>query len=182
MRHRSGRVNVAVLVGALVVALPLFAVLVQSFGRNPRAVPDALVGKAAPGFTMTDLEGETHTLAAHAGQPVVINFWSTWCLPCKQEHPLLLKAPTLWPDAQFYGVVYSDDPVLAERYLERAGSAYPHLVDPGGAMAIDYGVAGVPETYFIDEHGVITYKHKGPLTVEAMVQQLGPSPRLGRAP
>jgi cytochrome c biogenesis protein CcmG/thiol:disulfide interchange protein DsbE len=167
--------NWAVLIGGAVLFVPLFIVLVMSFGRDPRAVPDALVGEQAPTFELLDIEGNPHALADHIGKrPVVLNFWSTWCLPCKQEHPLLVQAPAAWPDVAFYGVIYNDEAEKAKRYLERAGSSYPHLVDPGSAIAIDLGVAGVPETYFIDESGRILYKHKGPLTERHLVEILGP--------
>ncbi|TNE86168.1 MAG: redoxin domain-containing protein [Deltaproteobacteria bacterium] len=180
--------NLFLLGGALVVALPLFAVLVMSFGRDPRAVPEPLINQAAPAFDLVDLQGEKHALADHLGkQPVVLNFWSTWCGPCKQEHPLLLRAPRAWPNVAFYGVVYNDEADKAASYLkmegrrpanapfvDEHGQAYPHLVDPGSAVAIDLGVAGVPETYFIDENGKILYKHKGALSERVLVELLGP--------
>lgn len=167
--------NWAVLIGAAVIAVPLFIVLVMSFGRDPRAVPDMLTGTPAPTFELVDLDGNPHALADHIGKrPVVLNFWATWCLPCKQEHPILLRAPSRWPDVAFYGVVYNDEAQKTKRYLERAGASFPHLVDPDGAVAIDLGVTGVPETYFIDPSGTILYKHKGPLSDRMLAEILGP--------
>ncbi|MBW1877631.1 MAG: redoxin family protein, partial [Deltaproteobacteria bacterium] len=101
------------------------------------------------------------------------NFWSTWCVPCKQEHPVLQSAATRYDEVAFFGVLYSDEPVKAKAYLKRAGSTYQTLVDPGGKMAVDYGVAGVPETYFIDANGVITHKQVGPVSWDLLTTLLG---------
>jgi cytochrome c biogenesis protein CcmG/thiol:disulfide interchange protein DsbE len=166
-------VNVPLLVIGLAVVAPLIVLLAVSFGRDPRAVPNALVDKPAPVFSLQSLEGEEVSLAGLEGRPVVLNFWSTWCVPCKVEHPVLQLAATRYEDVAFYGVLYSDEPVKAKGYLKRAGAAYPTLVDPGGKMAVDYGVAGVPETYFIDEKGVITYKQVGPVSWDLLATVLG---------
>lgn len=155
-------------VGALLL-LPLLVLFARSFGNDPRAVPRALEGRPAPEFVLTTLDGAREVkLADFAGKPVVVNFWSTWCGPCKIEHPLLVQAPALHPGVTFLGVLYSDEPEKAEDYLRRAGSGFPHLADPGGRVAIDFGVSGVPETYFIRRDGQIVYKHAGPLSPEVL--------------
>lgn len=157
------KVNWKVLLPGLALVLPLVAILASGFGNDPHALPSMLEGRAAPTFALQDLDGAPHTLEGLRGEPVVLNFWSTWCGPCKFEHPLLLQAAGARPDIHFLGVIYSDEPGAVRRYLARAGSAFPHLVDDGNKVAIDYGVAGVPETFFIDRQGVIVYKHVGPL-------------------
>lgn len=163
-RSRRGRVNGVVLALGLVIILPLLALFALSFGNDPRAVPSVLEGTQAPPFALTSLDGEPISLDALRGKPVVINFWSTWCGPCKQEHPALLDAARRHTDAAFLGVIYNDDPAKCRAWLQRNGQAYPTLDDPTGRTAIDFGVAGVPETYFIDAEGVIRHKHAGPLT------------------
>lgn len=173
-RGREGRVNYLVLLIGLVIAVPLGAVLVLSFGRNPREVPFMLQDQPAPDFRLTTLDGsEQIALDDLRGKKVVINFWSTWCGPCKIEHPVLLAAAKRWPDAAFVGVLYQDEPAKALSYLKREGTSYPHLFDPTGTLSIDYGVAGVPETYFVSEEGVIVYKHIGPVSWELMQSFLG---------
>lgn len=170
----SSRPNYALLAGGLLLVVPFVILLAVSFGRDPRATPDALTGLPAPEFSLVDLDGNVVSLDDFAGRPIVMNFWSTWCQPCKVEHPLLLQAPARYPDAVFLGVVYQDDAGKARRYLDRAGSAYPHLVDASGRLAVDYGVTGVPETYFVGADGRIAYKHKGILTPDVMDALLRP--------
>jgi cytochrome c biogenesis protein CcmG/thiol:disulfide interchange protein DsbE len=156
-------VNVPLLAGGLLTIFAIVALLSVGFTLDPTKLEDRVTGRPAPGFTLVDLDGKTTTLADHAGKPVVINFWSTWCLPCKQEHPVLLEAAERYPDVKFFGVLYNDHPKKASKYLNEVGSNYPHLIDPNSRTAIDYAVTGVPETYFIDREGRIVEKVPWPL-------------------
>ena len=168
------RVNPLFLMAPMVVLLPLVWVLASSFGNNPRAVPSMLVGKQAPQFELKGVSGNAFALRDHANSPVVINFWSTWCVPCKIEHPLLLAAPKNYPDVTFVGVVYGDTEAKVRNHLRREGQSYPQLFDPGGRVAIDYGVAGVPETFFVNTKGEIFHKHSGALNrrvLDALISQ-----------
>ncbi len=126
----------------------------------------------APGFALTTLDGETVDLASLAGKPLVLNFWATWCQPCALEHPNLLAGARRNPGVVFLGVLYGDTPEKAKWYLERAGSAYPTLVDPGQRTAMDYGVGGVPETFFIDREGRIVNKLAQPLSAAELQRQV----------
>ncbi len=173
-RPRRGRVNLVVLGLGLAIVLPLVALLASGFGSNPREVPSVLEGAAAPGFHLVTLEGVEVSLDDLRGDPVVLNFWSTWCQPCRLEHPALQRAAQAWPDVRFLGVIYNDDAEKSRRYLAQAGSAYPSLVDPGGRTAIAYGVAGVPETFVIAPDGTIAHKHVGPLSPAILQQYLAP--------
>jgi cytochrome c biogenesis protein CcmG/thiol:disulfide interchange protein DsbE len=161
---RRRRVNPWVLGLGLGLVVPMLALFAASFGNDPHAVPSVLEGRAAPRFRLEDLEGRTWDLDELRGRPVVLNFWSTWCQPCRLEHGLLQEAARRWPEVQFLGVIYSDEPDRCARYLATAGTAYDHLVDPGGRTSIDYGVAGVPETFFLDRNGVIVHKQVGPVS------------------
>ncbi len=173
--------NRNVLLVALVVVVPLVALLLLNLGRNPHAMGAPLVGRAAPEFALLPIDGgDPVTLASLRGRPAVINFWATWCVPCFQEHPLLVGAArSLGARARFVGVIYEDSEEQVRAFLARQGSAYPSLVDPGSRTAIAFGVFGVPETYFLDADGKIAAKHVGPLdgaSLEAKLRQAGLAP------
>ena len=140
--------------------------LARGFDFDPRDLPDAVVGEPAPAFTRKSLEGYDISIVELKGSPIVVNFWSTWCQPCKFEHKHLIAAAERYKSKGviFLGVLYQDDPKLAKKYLQRAGSAYPTVVDPNQSIPIDYGVGGVPETFVIDKEGVIRKKFTGPVT------------------
>jgi cytochrome c biogenesis protein CcmG/thiol:disulfide interchange protein DsbE len=157
------KARVGLLLVGLALVVGLVALLGSGFGKDPHRLPSTMVGKVAPDFALVDLDGAPVQLSALRGTPVVLNFWATWCMPCKAEHPLLVAAARARPDVRFFGVVYGDQPDAVRRYLAKAGTSYPHLVDPGDGVAVDYGVAGVPESFFVDRQGVIVHKQAGPL-------------------
>lgn len=169
---RRGRINLPILIGGLGVSFAILLLLAVSFGRDPRALENVMEGREAPLFTLRDLDGQTWSLEALRGKVVVLNFWSTWCQPCKREHPELLSSAKSYPEVVFLGVVYQDSTAKVRGYLKQKGTAYPHLEDPDSRMAIDYGVAGVPETYFIDKKGVIRKKVASPVNSAFLGEQL----------
>ena len=152
----------------------LVIVLAKGFGRDPHEVPFMLRGQPAPAFALKTLQtGEVVSLEKLRGKPVVLNFWSTWCGPCRMEHPVLDWAFREYgTQAHFLGAVFEDTEENALGYIARAGSPYPQLVDPKSQMAVDYGVAGVPETYFIDAEGIIRDKFVGPISRSAFAAQM----------
>lgn len=158
--------NLRVLLLGLALAVPLFVVLALGFGHDPRAIDSPLVGKPAPAFALTPLEGGAPvTLASLRGAPVVVNFWATWCVPCQQEHGELQAAARRWRDrARFVGIVYQDQPDTIRAWLARMGVIGTTLIDVGSQVALAYGVTGVPETFLVDAHGVIAHKITGPVT------------------
>jgi cytochrome c biogenesis protein CcmG/thiol:disulfide interchange protein DsbE len=166
--------NTRVLIAGLAVVVPLVAVLLLNLGRDPHTIDSPLVGRKAPEFTLHPLDGGAPvTLASLRGRPVVLNFWATWCVPCFQEHPLLVSAARgLGERVHFIGVIYEDSEEQVKGFLARQGIAYPALVDPGSRTAIAFGVFGVPETYFIDAEGRIAAKHVGPLDAESLRAKL----------
>lgn len=142
--------------------LPLIALLAFGFGHNPHAVPFALRDQPAPDFTLRTLDGSAMKLSQLRGKPVVLNFWASWCEPCKYEHDMLQQAAGYYGDSvQFIGVVYQDREEAIRSYLAQHASVYPHLLDPNTAVAIDYGVSGVPESYLVDAQGIIREKSPG---------------------
>ncbi len=178
------KVKWPILAAGVVGTLLMVALLASGFGKDPTALPDELTGDRAPTFRLVDLQGRQWALADLRGRPVLINFWSTWCGPCKLEHPMLLQAAQAYPDVQFLGVIYNDEKKAVDVQMRRppydqlmaaladSGVAYPNLEDPQGRVAIDYGVGGVPESFFIDRDGIVTYKQVGPLSPDIARREL----------
>jgi len=158
---------------ALVCAVLLW-VFAKGFGSDPHAVPFMLSGKPAPGFTLKDMStGERVTFDQFQGKPLVVNFWATWCGPCKQEHPVIEWGNREFGQvAQFVGVVFEDTEDNAKQYLTQAHAEMRQLFDPNSRMAVDYGCTGVPETYFIDANGTIVGKYTGPIDPQTLAQNI----------
>ncbi len=146
-------------------ALPVLGLLAYGLTRDPNIIASPLPGKLAPEFALETLEARPLSLADLRGQVVVLNFWASWCLACEAEHPYLVEAEHKYSDqdVQIVGVIYQDSRSNAERYIRKMGGSWPNLVDPGSRVAIDYGVYGVPETFFIGRDGIIAYKQIGPV-------------------
>jgi cytochrome c biogenesis protein CcmG/thiol:disulfide interchange protein DsbE len=160
--------------------LALFVVLVGflavGLNRNPREVPSPLVGKPAPAFTLAQLAepDKSFSPADMAGKVWMLNVWASWCVSCREEHPLLVEFARAGV-APLVGLDYKDQRGDALRWLKQFGNPYAlSAVDPDGRVGIDYGVYGVPETYVIDKAGVIRHKHIGPVTVEALEKTIIP--------
>jgi cytochrome c biogenesis protein CcmG, thiol:disulfide interchange protein DsbE len=159
------RLSLAALASVAVATAALLFAFISGFGRDPHEVPFILRGQPAPDFTLTRLDtGEQVSLASLRGHPFVLNFWASWCGPCQLEHPNLARAAQRYQqDARFFGVVFEDTPENARAFARPMDPSFPQLVDPQSRMAVDYGVSGVPETYFIDARGIIRDKYVGPL-------------------
>lgn len=146
-------------------------------GRDISAVPSALIGQPAPETRLPPLQGADLPgldSAAFAGKVTLVNVWGSWCVPCRQEHPLLLA---LSQDQRFTiaGLNYKDRPENARRFLGELGNPYKAIgVDDAGRAAINWGVYGVPETFLVGKDGKILYKHVGPLSPEAVTGELLP--------
>ncbi len=145
---------------ALAIIGLLIFVLFKAFGTDPHEVPFMLVGQPASNFKIKRLDtDELVTLDQFKGKPIVLNFWATWCGPCKMEHPVLEQAWRKYGnDAVFLGIVFEDNEQNTKRFLAENGYTFPQLFDPKSTVAVDYGVSGVPETYFITRDGVIQGK------------------------
>jgi len=158
-----------------VLVVPVGWLLFTGLGRDPRDIASPLVGEPMPAFAGTSLEGQPLSSAELAGTPMVINFWAGWCLPaCADEHPVLLDAAERHAgELQLVGVLYQDTPESARGFLARYGDGgWPTLLDGGGEVAVDYGVTGPPETFFVDADGIVRARHIGPLTQQVMDDQL----------
>lgn len=149
--------------------------------RDPGALPSALIDKPAPELKLPALReggqdgGQAVSLAAFKGQPVAVNFFASWCLPCRAEHPLLGRIAAEYGIA-VVGIAYKDKTADALGYLADLGNPYAAVgQDESGRAGIEFGLTGVPETYVIDRDGVIRYRLAGPITPENLARQLGPA-------
>lgn len=153
--------------------------LVAVFRGDPSNVPSALIGRGVPVFTLAAVDGLDRPGFGNRdfgqGRPVIVNVFASWCVPCRDEHPVLveLKRRTALP---LYGIDYKDDPKAARRFLDELGNPFDRVgADPSGRTSIDWGVYGVPETYIVDGEGRIAYKHVGPLTPAIVEAEILPA-------
>lgn len=158
-----------------IVVVPLLLLLFHGFGRDPQAIPSRLIGKPMPPFSLITLDGRTVSSVQLRGKPVLINFWSSWCVPCIEEHAALLEAAARFGGSvQIVGVLYQDTVEGARAFNARYGEpSWPTVIDPSGALALDFGVTGPPESYFVDAQGTVREKQFGPLTTSVLNEQLG---------
>jgi len=167
------------------VPLGIFLGLVLFLGAglklDPREVPSPLIGKPAPAFALTRMDNPEQTIRREdmLGKVWMLNVWASWCVACREEHPLVVEFSRL-KLLPIYGLNYKDTRVEGMKWVSRFGNPYDaSLFDQDGRVGIDFGVYGVPETFIMDRQGVIRYKHIGPLTpdvlrstIEPLVRQL----------
>jgi cytochrome c biogenesis protein CcmG, thiol:disulfide interchange protein DsbE len=173
---RRGRAR-GVVVASGVVAAVAALLLISLRVLGGVGLPADPVGLRAPDFRMPALGGGSVSLSGLRGKPVVVNFWASWCGPCKQEAPVLAAASREWmPKGVVFLGIDSEDTVDGGRSFERAFRlGYESAFDPEGRIELRYGVTGFPETFFIDARGVIRAKYVGPLdtaTLEAYVSSI----------
>lgn len=132
---------------------------------NPKEIPSPLIDKPAPAFALPVLANPDQRLAVAdmKGRVWLLNVWASWCVSCRQEHPLLLELAKRQVTT-IIGLNYKDEAQAASQWLQQLGNPYDaSVMDLDGRVGIDYGVYGVPETFVIDKRGVIRYKHIGPI-------------------
>lgn len=168
----------------LLFAVPLLAliglvtVFALSIDRDPDLVRSVLIDKPAPTFSLAPVEGMDvpgFDTAALKGEVTLVNVFASWCIPCRDEHPLLeaVKAET---GVRLFGINHSDAPENARAFLAELGNPYDAIgADRDRRVSIDWGVYGVPETFLVDSSGTIVFKHVGPLTPQAIETQLLPA-------
>ena len=162
------------------IPLVLFVVLVIflaiGLNRDPHEVPSPLINKLAPSFSIPQLAepNKTFSPTSMQGQVWVLNVWASWCVACREEHPVLVELAKSQM-APIIGLDYKDKREEALAMLSRQGNPYVlSAFDADGRVGINYGVYGVPETYVIDKAGVIRFKHIGPLTPDLLNQKIYP--------
>lgn len=151
------------LVFTIVIILPILWLLAFGFTRDSRYIKSPLVATQAAPFTVTLFDGRTVSLNDLRGKAVFLNFWASWCLPCRAEAKDLEMAWQKLKDQNmiFIGIALQDTDENSRAFLKEFNVTYPNGIDPSGKIAIDYGVWGIPESFFIDPQGRITYKHVG---------------------
>jgi cytochrome c biogenesis protein CcmG/thiol:disulfide interchange protein DsbE len=168
-------------------AIPVVALFGYGMTRNPRDIPSPLPGKPAPDFALEVIRagdepstgalqpGDTLRSSELRGQVVVLNFWASWCLACRDEHEVLSAAARTYADrgVRFVGVLYNDRPAAGLEWIaQMGGQSYPAVLDPRSRTAIDFGLYGVPETFIIGPDGVVAYKHIGPVTSRVLADHI----------
>ncbi len=156
-------------------SVPVLALLAYGFRTDPRAIPSPLVDRPAAQFALRTFDGQPLGLDALAGKVVVLNFWASWCYPaCYEEAPTLERGWERYKDrgVVMLGVNVQDKEEPARKFLAQFGHTFPNAPDPGGRVSVDYGVYGVPETFFIDRKGRIRAKHVGAITDDVFRTQV----------
>lgn len=169
---------------AIAAACVVPVILLFGYGltKDPKEIPSPLPGHDASPFSLTVFApgqpplnrapGDTVRLADLKGQVVVLNFWASWCLSCRDEHQILSETARSYAGkpVHFLGVLYDDEADNGTKWIaQMGGQSYPSVMDPGALTAINYGLYGVPETYFLDANGRIAYKATGPVN-EALIR------------
>jgi cytochrome c biogenesis protein CcmG/thiol:disulfide interchange protein DsbE len=158
------------------VFLVMAGFLAKGLKLDPREVPSPLINKPAPGFALTRLDDAARTIRREdmLGKVWILNVWASWCVACRQEHPLLVEFARR-KIVPVYGLNYKDERPDGLAWLARFGNPYEaSLFDRDGRVGIDYGVYGVPETFVIDKQGTVRMKHIGPLTPEVLQTRIEP--------
>jgi cytochrome c biogenesis protein CcmG/thiol:disulfide interchange protein DsbE len=163
-------VVVVVVVGAL-----LFVSLRSRSSASSTAMPSgatvaghAEVGKRAPAFTATDLDGRSVSLASYRGRAVVVSFGASWCHPCEQEYPLLVNAAAQHPHLAMLSVMHDDLAPDAKRFVRGFHARWPAINDDSNAISTAYGVVGIPQTFFITPSGIVQARVYGVTTRSAL--------------
>ena len=158
----------------LAIIVPVLALLAFGFTRDARYITSPLIAKPATPFTVTLFDGRKVTLEDYRGKAVFLNFWASWCAPCRAEARDLEAAWRTVKDRDmvFLGVALQDTDENSKAFLKEFAVTYPNGRDESEKIAVDYGTWGIPESFFIDPEGRITYKHVGGIPAALVIQKL----------
>lgn len=171
--------RIALLLTPLALLIGLVALFALNIDRDPNFIPSALLNKPVPAMTLPPID-ETMGIEGFGpddlkGQVTLVNVFASWCVPCRDEHPLLMQLAKE-NGVTIYGINEKDAPENARKFLSELGNPYQRIgADANGRVAIEWGVYGVPETFVVNEKGIITYKHVGPLSEKAVTTSLLPA-------
>jgi cytochrome c biogenesis protein CcmG/thiol:disulfide interchange protein DsbE len=162
------------LITTVLIIAPILALLAFGFTRDARYITSPLLAKPATPFTMTLFDGRTLNFEELRGKAVFLNFWASWCTPCRTEAKDLEAAWQRLRDKNmvFLGVALQDTERNSRAFLQEFNISYPNGWDDSGKIAVDYGVWGIPESFFIDPQGRITYKHVGGIRPALVIAKL----------
>jgi len=162
------------LVITLLIIVPILALLAYGFTRDSRYITSPLIAKPAAPFTLTMFDSKKVTLEDLRGKAVFLNFWASWCPPCREEAKDLEAAWQKIKDKNmvFVGVALQDTDENSREFLKEFNVTYPNGKDESGKIAVDYGTWGIPESFFIDPQGRITYKHVGGIRAALVVAKI----------
>jgi len=174
----SRPVRLLLALAPLVVLVGLLAVFALSLNRDPSLIQSVLIDKPAPQFSLAAVEGTGvpgFDTASLSGEVTLVNVFASWCIPCRDEHPVLvaLREQT---GVRLFGMNQKDAPENAVAFLKELGNPYDAIgADSNGRTSIDWGVYGVPETFIVDAKGIIRFKHVGPLTMDDIASEMIPA-------
>ena len=156
----------------IAVVLALFlGVLATRKSAADKQAESPLLGKPAPSLTGTGLDGGGVSLGSMHGKWVVVNFMASWCVPCREEHPELVKFTQRHQaagDATVLGVIFDDTAPNVRRFFDQLGGSWPVVADPGGHTALDFGVRGPPESFLVDPNGFVVWKGIGQVNADGL--------------
>ena len=169
--------NRAILITPLIVltAICLFFLIFILLEKNPNDPPSALLNKHLPAFSSINLYNNEETLLSDSlqGKYTLINFFASWCTPCRAEHHLFFEIQKEIPELFILGFSHKDDLGDSKKYLEEEGNPYSFVgIDSDGKIAFDFGVFGLPETFITNKNGEIIFKHTGPLTKKIIKDEI----------
>lgn len=173
-------IRIALLALPVLVLVGLIAVFALNINRDPSLVRSVLIDKPVPEFSLAAVEGldvDGFATASLKGQVSVVNVFASWCIPCRDEAPLIaaLKAET---GVRLFGINYKDAPENAKAFLDELGNPYDAIgADADGRVSIDWGVYGIPETFVVNPEGIITYKVVGPISALSLERDVLPAIR-----
>ena len=158
----------------LLLFLALIGYFIAGLQRDPHILPSAMIDKPAPDFSLPALVADKPGIArADLDGPLLVNFFASWCVPCRAEHPMLGVLAN--EGVPLLGIAWKDKPEDARAWLAELGDPYRRLaIDRDGRVGIDFGVYGVPETYVIDRTGKIRYRQVGPITPDDLAHTIRP--------
>ena len=160
-----------------VLLICIFFLIYLLSNKDPNKPPSVLINKEIPKFKTVSIydENKSFEMEKIVGEKILINFFASWCLPCKVEHPLFFELSKDYPDLFILGFNHKDPKDNALKYLSEAGDPYDFVgIDQDGMIALEFGVFGLPETFLVNEYGVIIYKYMGPLTKEIIKNEIMP--------